>query len=1516
MAFLLIAVMLATNLLTAFAADENPDLKSKNPYTLTIGITGEGTAEVNGEGVAQTESGTYAIDAGAKVMISANAEEGYEVSEILLDEDPVSNHEFIMPEKDAALAITFIEQEVEKSEEKENLNQKENLSDEVKEIEIQKKRQEIKASYFPSTKFRSARKTIYLNVGREIYYNGYSTNFFEIEGNGAWCLEPSSPTPGNGYYNTQDLDNQSDLAKAMYYSVSAPGESALYEWFGSEGYWQAEDVWSGNPVASYDLRFAYCHMFLSWVYSNFDFNVAFHGTTIPYQDWYESFKTDFYTKLNDIRNLPDPPSGFTAHVVNTGNSSQVMGGFSYVPNGSIELYKKSANPELTDGNSCYSLAGAEYGVYLSGHGDAPVAILTTDENGYAFADNIPPGDYWVKELTPPKGFAKDPNSHHVKINGNNATLNVKDYPQSDPIPILLGKIDAETNLNKPQGSASLENAEFTVKYYGGFYDTDPAAQGVDAIRKWVIKTREDGKTLLSDTFKVSGDDFYYNSRGIVTLPLGTITIQESKAPKGYLLNEEVFVRQITAEGITENVETYNQPKIPETPQKGIIKLKKQSSEADYGTSTLKGAVYQITDSSNKVVDTLTTNEKGEASSKELPLETYYVKETKAPSGFLIDKKTYTVNLTADNKTDRIFYKTVTSTEVPQKGIIELQKNDKETGTNTAQGAGTLKGAVYDIFLKSAYKAGDNENSKSYRGTLTTDEKGKAKSKELPLNKYYVIERKASNGYLVDSQIHEVNLTAENTTDRVFIKNVKSSEEIIRGNVEIIKFKENIDSDNDTLEGLEGVEFTFTSDTTGKVVKKIVTDKYGFATTADPKNPRGGLVFDTYTVTETKCPAGLKPIEPFKVTIKDEGVTLKGIYKEDKLIVSPVSVVKVDAATGKNIALANTEFRLLDTNKKPITMTTYYPNKQEHKTFKTDENGQFTFPEKLKYGTYYLEEVNAPNGYLKGELLEFKVTEGAIWEKPLIVKYSDDLAMGQIVITKTDDKKEKLSGAVFEIRAAEDIVTPDGTERLKKGDLADIVTTGKDGTAKSNKLFLGNYEVIEVKQPDGFILNEESKKVELKYKDQVTELVAEAVTITNKPNKAVIVKIDAETEKPLSGVKFKIWNKSMESDPDSEISQAEEYVTDQDGKIHLQRLVPGTYCIQEIETLPGYVLDEKIHEMKVDKDGKINGEEVGKVIIKNVQTKLLGTSVKDKDTDTQEAIPKKNTTFIDNVKFKNLQVRQEYIIKGKLMDKLTGKPLLINEKEVTAEKTFKPEKADGTVDVEFTFDSSALKGKQIVVFEKVYIEEKEILSHEDINDKGQTITFPDTSIGTSAKDKDTDTQEAIPKKNTTFIDTVKYENLIVGQEYTLKGKLMDKSTKKPLLINEKEVTAEKTFKPEKANGRVDVEFIFDSSALKGKQIVVFEKLYVNGAEVAAHEDLSDKGQTIIFKIGSLTPNLPKHKGHGLMQALKTGDLQSILPVLIGLLGSGTLIIAIIIKKRKDDTKEKEEVTEKEGSNDEK
>ena len=1119
--------------------------------------------------------------------------------------------------------------------------------------------------------------------------------------------------------------------------------------------------------------------------------------------------------------------------------------------GGLELYKKSKKPEITDGNSAYSLAGAQYGVYRDG-GDyvTPDAVITTDENGYGWVDGLLAGNYWIKELVAPKGYALDPSWSSTTVavpGGSYGRYYTSDMPINDPVTIALGKVDADKTSGMTEAELKkLEGAQFEVKYYAvdpNAYNSDPSASGVKATRTWVLQTKYDNTkksvvAKMDPKYLISGDEFFHDWSGDVIFPIGVITIKEIKAPKGYLVNDEVFVRKVTEDGAdNEVVNTYNAPIVEEVAQKMQIHLQKVDKETGkaeaQGTGTLKGAVYEVKDTAGKTVDTLTTDAAGKATSKELPIATYTVKETKASNGYILDEKTYTVKGEATDSTTRVFRYDVKSQETPQKVQIRLKKTDSENGT--AQGTATLKGAVYEV----------RNSNNTVVDTLTTNESGNAISKKLPLDVYTVKETKASYGYLLDEKTYTIEGNATDTTTQVFQYKVNSKEAIIRGNVEIIKLKENEDEDNDTLQGLEGVEFTFTSKTSGKKVLKITTDKYGFATTASKENPRGGLVYDTYIITETKCPEGLKPIEPFEVTIKDEGVTLKGIYKEDKLIVSPITVVKIDASTGKVIPVKNTEFRLLDSEKNPITMTTYYPNKVVHETFKTDENGQFTFPEKLKYGTYYLEELHAPEGYLNGELLQFKVTDGATWENPLVVQYADENAMGKIKIQKTDAETQSvLANAVFEITAAEDIVTPDGTVRLQKGEVADTITTNEEGKAESKALFLGKYIVKEKQQPNGYLLNQEDFSVELKYKDQETALVYKNVSVTNTPTRIQLFKTDKETKQPMAGVEFAVWNKAMAGE-DQDMALVQNFVTDKDGKINIKRLAPGTYCFQETKTVPGYVLDEKIYEVTIDKDGLVEGKKIGKLEITNIPTKLIGTTARDQQTQTHEAVPKKETTFVDTVEFKNLQIGQEYTIKGVLMDKATGEPLLIHDKEVTAETTFTAEKTDGTVDVVFTFDASALKGHSIVVFEKVFIGEKEILAHEDIHDKEQTITFPNSEIKTTAVDKDTQKHEGHVRKETTIVDTVSYKNLIIGQEYTVKGTLMNKESGKPFMVNDKKITAEKTFKPEKSKGSITLEFVFDSSALKGKSVVVFEKLFAESTEVAVHEDISDVKQTVSF-----------------------------------------------------------------------
>lgn len=786
-------------------------------------------------------------------------------------------------------------------------------------------------------------------------------------------------------------------------------------------------------------------------------------------------------------------------------------------NGSLNLLKTSANTEITSGNSNYSLSGAVYGVYTNRSCTDRVATLTTTASGSSNTADITAGQYYVKEITAPRGYALDTTVYSVTVTaGQTATVNVSDVPQSDPVSILLGKVDAETTANMPQGSASLEGAEFTINYYSGFYSSVPSVQPT---RSWVMRTDERGFTRLGESYKVSGDDFYYMSTGDITLPLGTITIQETKAPDGYLLNDEIYIRQITSAGTAERVNTYNEPTIPE--------------------------------------------------------------------------------------------------------------------------------------------------------------------------------------------------------------------DIIRGDLQLVKFSEPSDDEEDQMQPLEGVVFEITSKTTGETVE-IVTDENGYASTEQLGiSDRGNLVYDTYVVHEKNTPAGYEPVDDFEVTISEEGQTLYYIL-EDKQILSPVQLVKVDSTTGQTIPIADTEFQLLDADKNPISMTTYYPSEEVHETFKTDETGSFTLPEKLPAGVYYFRELNAPAGYLlNGEDLQFEITEGYDWDEPLVVTFADAPAMGQIQITKTDsDAGYPLAGAEFTVTAAEDIVTPDGTVRATAGEAVDTITTGYDGIGQSKELFLGKYTVTESKQPSGYVLSDQSWDVELTYQDQLTKTVTESLEATNAPTKITIEKIEAGTDKPLAGVQFEVWNKAMlEDEVDPGFTVKESYVTDDNGTITLERLQQGTYCVQEVATIEGYVLNDTVYEFTVSEDGRIDGQDTYTLTIENEKERnpQLHTTAIDLESGTHEAIAKEDITIRDYVDYTDVEPGT-YTMVGILMNQSTGEPLLVNGEQVTTEKEVQISDENGTLTMDFTFDASELNGTSTVVFEYLYPGERDnhddtpYASHEDINDKDQTVSF--------------------------------------------------------------------------------------------------------------------------------------------------------------------------------------------------
>ena len=474
-----------------------------------------------------------------------------------------------------------------------------------------------------------------------------------------------------------------------------------------------------------------------------------------------------------------------------------------IKKGKLCIKKTSANPAITDNNPCYSLKGAEYGVYKS-ENDAKadknkVNTLTigkydnTEKNkNWSNEIELKAGTYYVKETKAPKGYALNPNAVKVVIEaGKNtwigeASSGFEDYPQSDPIPIVLGKIDKETNKNKPQGSASLEGAEFTVKYYKGLYDEDPAKSGQTPARSWVLKTDKDGYSELSKDYKVSGDDFYYASNGDPTFPVGTITIQETKAPTGYFINNEVFVRKITTSGHAEYVNTYNQPEVLEK----VIKFDIKKVQA--GTSTpVSGAVFRHTLPNGSTED-LETNGSGEITITGLASGTHKIKEIKSPDGYQLNPNEIVFNVASG--TGKITFTSGTNSLVTHgtkdSGDGYATFADKVNPfdlkiTKTNEHGKALKGAEFTLY--------SDADCKNVVDTQISDEKGLLSFKNLDVEKtYYFEETKAPQGYRIPvdengkAYVHSVYVSAtpQTNTFEFTVDGIKYDTSKTSGNVRL------------------------------------------------------------------------------------------------------------------------------------------------------------------------------------------------------------------------------------------------------------------------------------------------------------------------------------------------------------------------------------------------------------------------------------------------------------------------------------------------------------------------------------------------------------------------------------------------------------------------------------------------------------------------------------------------------------------------------------------------------------
>lgn len=1011
-----------------------------------------------------------------------------------------------------------------------------------------------------------------------------------------------------------------------------------------------------------------------------------------------------------------------------------------------------------------------------------------------------------------------------------------------------------------------------------------------------IELKWNGKnysTTINDTNGVLSN-YDFSGSGLTFSKSGnSLTITAEKAPKDDVLitvNKKNSQRKAVItwtdekigpqSGQLQDIVTFGQS--VSDPVKAYLNVKVSLGNAKLLKVSEDGEVANVRFhiSGNGISKDVTTNANGEINIANLAPGNYQISEYTDVK--YVPQETQTVTIVSGQTASVQF------SNVLKKFRVNVTKQDYEKGH--AQGDAKLSGAVYGLFK-------GNDLVAQY----TTDQNGSF------ITDYYVCgtdwtikEITPSEGYLLNDTVYKVGADPKDyTVEYNNAPDMTVMEQVIKGKISIIKHTDDGETQIETPE--KGAEFQVYLKSAGSFVNAdkderdtIVCDEDGFASTKL-------LPYGVYTVHQTKGWNGREKITDFDVFINTDGKTYKFLIN-NKNFESYLKVVKLDKETDKRIPYEGAAFEIYDNNNHRITMQYTYPQVTSVHTFYTNKEGYLITPEKLPYGDYTLKEVQAPYGYVLDDMpIPFSITqENSSTDTGVTVvkvKARDVAQKGVINITKTgeifssvEENKgvytpkysiSNLKGAIFEIYAAEDITTLDGTVRYEQGTLVDTITTDDDGVAKSKELYLGKYTVIEKTAPNGYVHNAAKYDAELTYAGQNVSVTSTDISVYNDRQKvSVSLKKIMANDKTfgignngeITSVRFGIYADEDIKASNGDVIPKDALITfancDKNGSIVFDCDLPVGFkwYAKEIATDAHYILSDTKYEFDTEYQGqdvkvidiKVNNGEV-------IKNNLIYGSVKGLkiDRETQEVI--KGATF---GLFKSDTT--EFAKDNAILTAVTDENGIFNFSNIPYGeyliKEIKP--ADGYLDNEDVFTVTIKDNEEVV----------ELTA---INDKVPKLKTTATVNGK---------KEAVAKGEITIKDTVEYKHLVPNTEYVIKGTLMDKSTGKPFKVKGKEITSTVKFVPDKADGKVEVTFTFNGSAIKkDTDLVVFETLYRDGVELTAHADLKDKGQTV-----TIVPPTPKTP--------KTSDNRN-LGTWIGLggvgLGAGIAALLLKLKMKKDE-----------------
>ena len=885
----------------------------------------------------------------------------------------------------------------------------------------------------------------------------------------------------------------------------------------------------------------------------------------------------------------------------------------------FEIQKVDAETGVVIGSSPVDNSTAVYGIYSDKSCTKKVGEITIGSNGKG-SIMLPDKTYYAKELKAPTGYSIDSTVYTIssgkttvvketsekgtikvnktaedgivsgrefKVTGNDGSsytkktnangvaefsgLKVYNTSTGKAITYTVSEINVDTRYETPKAqnvTLTSGNVDLTVNVK---FNNELKTGSIK-----INKQSEDGY-IGGRTFTITGNGKSYtiktDSGGVAIL--SDIPVYDSNNKKiTYTISEKnVDIRYVTPadQTATLTADATTSVTFKNELKKGSIKINKQSEDNQNGDR-------EFTITGNGKTYTIKTGSDGVAILSDIPVYnsnnekiTYTISEKNVTVKYVVPAD-QTATLTADATVSKTFK------NVLKKFTVEVTKQDSETAS--AQGDGTLAGAVYGI-----YRDGELVD------TYTTDENGYFKTKEYVCGNYTIQEISPSEGYLLDTAVHSVGAEPENYTVESNLISMTVTEDVIKGNIAIIKHSDDGSTQIETPE--VGAEFEVFLKSAGSYVNAAETerdyltcDENGFAQTKD-------MPYGIYTVHQTKGWEGTEFMPDFDVNICENGQTYRYLINNAEFE-SYIKVVKVDSETGKTIPYEGAGFEIYDSNGQKISMTFAYPTPTTIDTFYTNNEGYLITPEVLPYGEYSLVEVQAPYGYaLDSTPVSFSVSsENAEEENTLTivkVEKKNTAQKGKISVRKTGDiftsvatassaytnetgemivnpttytpvfADGDLSGAVFQVIATEDIVTLDGTVRANAGDVVAEITTDENGYAETDLLYLGKYEVREVTAPYGYVLNSESQFVELTYAGQEI---------------AVLDTVNTSFDNDYQGVEISL-SKVMENDELFGIYAGDCYT----------RVIFGLFAAEDITAADGTVIpaDGLISEVSLDEN---------------------------------------------------------------------------------------------------------------------------------------------------------------------------------------------------------------------------------------------------------------------------------------------------------------------------------------------